>query len=474
MKTAIRSTPSVQDTFLYTPQNVFKAGIVNHHIANTAYPINHYRTLKDYRLSEYDTIFSTVKKTRDDVDTLGLYVHIPFCEHCCAYCEYVILRSGWVANTQKELQSIYVELLLKEFDLYKNALSTQKKKLIGFDIGGGTPSVLPASDIERIIEKAKQSFILPEDVVISIETTPKIAAEDPEKMAAYYKMGIRRISMGVQSINAKILALVDRVHTSVKRNTQAMENFRKAGFEKCNIDVMYGMAAQQIEDVKATIDHVIGLNPEYITLYRTRYKGTRIFHHAKDVELEQVNKQSDLLHETLLKAGYHGTRWKNTYSRLPNDPGTSDYLTQRVIHGTPYLGLGLGAQSYNIHTLAYNQWAMDKQITKYQKDIEAGRLPIQDFYNLSPSASIGKFVSVSFYFWGIHLPSFQEHFDHPIEYYFSEEIKYVIEKWYMMYQEDSLILTPKGTKVYNGIIALFYAPGVKEYLLELTAKAMRN
>ena len=263
-------------------------------------------------------------------------MHIPFCEHRCAFCEYTVLRSGEV-TTQKELQMKYVELLLKEFDLYKNAIFTPKKTLIGFDIGGGTPSVLPALDIERIIQKAKECFILPDEVTMSIETTPKIAAEDPEKMAAYYTMGIRRISMGVQTINAKILALVDRVHTSIQRNTQAMKNFRKAGFQKCNIDVMYGLAGQQLEDIQATIDHIIELNPEYVTLYRTRFKGTRIVDQAKEVSLEEVNKQMDIVHNSLIKAGYYGTRGKNTYSRIVDDPGTSDYLTQRVIHGTPYL-----------------------------------------------------------------------------------------------------------------------------------------
>lgn len=470
MKQPARNMMSSQDACLYSPQDVFQAWIVNHHISNTAYPIHHAQTINEYRLTTYDDVFSTLKKTRSSYDTLWLYVHIPFCEHRCAFCEYTVLRSGGTATTQKEIQSTYVDLLLKEFDLYKNALSTQKKTLVWFDIWGWTPSVLSASDIQCIVKKAKQCFILPKDVIISIETTPKIAAEEPEKMAAYYKMWIRRISMGVQTINAKILALVDRLHTSVQRNIQAMENFRQAGFERCNIDVMYGLSWQQLEDIQATIDHVIWLNPEYVTLYRTRFKGTKIFDQAKEVGLDEVNKQTDLLHDALIKAWYYGIRWKNTYSRIVDDPGTSDYLTQRVIYGTPYLWLGLGAQSYNLHTLSYNQWAADKQLASYQKDILAWRLPIQDCYSLSVPASIGKFVSVSFYFWGIHMPSFEHHFGCSLKNYFSDEIAYVIQRGYMEYKEDYLLLTPKGTKVYNGIIALFYAPAVKHYLLELATK----
>ncbi|MCX6824444.1 MAG: radical SAM protein [candidate division SR1 bacterium] len=470
MRKVLRNKASSKDSCTYAPQDVFDAGIKNHYIANTAYPINHGQTINEYRVDDYNAKLKTLQTTRSGYDTLGLYVHIPFCEHRCAFCEYTVLRSGGVANTQKEIQSTYVSLLLKEFDLYKVALKTQKKTLIGFDIGGGTPSVLPASDIEHIIKKAKECFILPEEVIISIETTPKIAAEEPQKIAAYYHMGIRRISMGVQTINAKILAMVDRVHTSIDRNKKAMENFRAAGFEKCNIDIMYGLAGQQLEDIQATIDHVIGLNPEYVTLYRTRFKGTKIFYQAKEVSLEEVNIQTDLLHDTLIKAGYFGIRGKNTYSRIPNDPGTSEYLTERVIHGTPYLGLGLGAQSYNIHTLSYNQGAADKQLTKYQEDIQADHLPIQDMYDFSQVASIGKFVSVSFYFGSIHLPSFQKHFGQPLEAFFPQEIQYVIQKKYMKYIGDRLVLTEPGTKVYNGIIALFYAPSVKAYLLELNTK----
>ncbi|MCX6825350.1 MAG: radical SAM protein [candidate division SR1 bacterium] len=470
MKEMMRHEKSSQDACVYDAAQVFQSGIFNHYISNTAYPINHGQTINAYRLSSYDEILATVKDSRASIDTLGLYVHIPFCEHCCAFCEYTVLRSGGAATIQKEVQSSYVDLLLKEFDLYTTALNTEKKTLIGFDIGGGTPSVLPASDVERIITKAKECFILPENVDISIETTPKIAAESPEKIAAYYVMGIRRISMGVQTINAKILALVDRVHTSIQRNKQAMQNFRNAGFQKCNIDVMYGLAGQQLEDIQATIDHIIELNPEYVTLYRTRFKGTKISHHAKEVSLDEVNKQSDLLHHALITAGYYGVPGKNTYSRIIDDPGTSHYLTQRVIYGTPYLGLGLGAQSYTIHTLSYNQGAASKQLAMYQKAIEDGCLPLQDMYNLSLPAAIGKFVSVSFYFGGINLAAFQKHFQKSLESYFANEISYVIEHGYMKYTQDCLVLTAKGTKVYNGVIALFYAPAVKKYLLDLCEK----
>lgn len=105
---------------------------------------------------------------------------------------------------------------------------------------------------------------------ISIETTPKIAAEQIEKMRDYYAMGIRRISMGIQSLSG---SLIGRADASASDNIKAMENIRSAGFEQFNVDVMYGFANQENDDVVQTIEHVIQeVNPEFVTLYPMRYK----------------------------------------------------------------------------------------------------------------------------------------------------------------------------------------------------------
>lgn len=117
---------------------------------------------------------------------------------------------------------------------------------------------------------------------------------------------------------------------------------------------MYGMHGQNRENIKATLSHILSLDPEFVTLYRTRYKGTKIASHSEFVSLEEANAQGELLKQSLFDAGYQGRDGKNTFSKIDGDMGTSDYLTRRVINGTPYLGLGLGAQSYNLAYLSYN------------------------------------------------------------------------------------------------------------------------
>jgi oxygen-independent coproporphyrinogen-3 oxidase len=404
------------------------------------------------------------------LERLGLYVHIPFCEVRCGFCEYTVVDPA----TNQDSEELYFDLLLREFELYAQALNTPAKTLVGFDIGGGTPSIARTANIARVVEAARRCFRLPESAAISIETTPKIAAHDPEKLKAYYDMGIRRISMGVQTINPRLLEMVGRSVTSVAYNQAAADNIRRAGFRRFNVDVMYGFARQELPSVAATLRHVIGLEPEYVTLYRTRYKGTRIAAQGELVSLPEVIDQADLAKSLLLEAGYYASPGKNTFSRIPGDVGTSEYLTERVIYGAPYLGLGLGAQSLSHTTLTYNSGAADKRIHLYQRNLEQGELPIQDLYYLSLPAAMAKMISVSFYFGEVHLGGFARKFGLALEAAFPAETAFVLAQGLMEIHGSgegrTLRLTDHGVKNYNGVIALFYAGSVKQHLLDLAAQ----
>jgi len=185
----------------------------------------------------------------------------------------------------------------------------------------------------------------------------------------------------------------------------AIENIRKAGFQSFNIDLMYGfpLRAGRADPWGDTVRDCIALQPEHITLYRMRYKGTSMEHLADRVDLAQVNEQEALARQILEEAGYKGATGKNTFSRLPGSSGCSDYLDKRVVKAVPYIGLGLGAQSFSHHTLSYNLGAVTKKLEQYVRSCELGRVPVQDLYHLSQRAAIAKMISVSFYFGGIDL-----------------------------------------------------------------------
>ena len=339
-------TPTPADRRVFPPKAVFEAGLRHHHIANTAYPIHHKTTMRAYRLSRSE-VEPTTMSAWQTIDTLGLYVHVPFCQTRCRYCEYTV-----VDREENGAEDAYFDALMREFDLYRQRLDTPRKTLIGFDIGGGTPAFVKPANIRRVIEAARKAFRFQPGLAISIETTPIIADREPAKIQAFREMGIERISMGVQTTHLKLARSLNREYEGLTMLESAVRHIREAGFRRFNIDLMYGFADQTPDSWRTTVEQAIALYPEYITLYQMRYKGTRIQDQASRVTREAAHELASIARDYLLAAGYSGTPGKNTYSRIPRDVGTSDYLTERVVKGTPYLGLGLGAQSLSHHTLS--------------------------------------------------------------------------------------------------------------------------
>lgn len=449
--------PAPGDVARRSPPEVFSAGERNHHISNTAYPIAHDRTFGPYRVPRANHL-GVISHAWDGIDSLCLYAHIPFCEVRCYFCEYTV-----VGPKESDQTEPYMDRLEAELDGYATLLG--RRTLQGFDIGGGTPAFVPARRITRLVEQVQTRFSMAPGR-ISIETTPRIAAAEPEKLRSYFAAGIDRISMGVQVIDPDLLRTLNRSGNGAEQHRRAVDHIRTAGFQRLNLDLMYGFAEQSLESWRATLVHAIALCPEYITLYRMRYKLTRISHQAPAVRIEEVRAQARLSRELLSAAGYHANPGKNTFSRVAGDVGTSAYLTRRVIDGMPYLGVGLGAQSFTETTISYNEGSVGKNLGPYLRAVDDGRLPVQDLYNLPRAQVMAKFVAVSFYFGEIDRAAFAAKFGVTVEAAFPCEVAFAVGSGLMEDTGRALSLTPEGARCFNGVIALFFAPSVQTYLLE--------
>eukprot|EP01103_Thecamoeba_quadrilineata_P005654 TRINITY_DN15423_c0_g1_i1.p1 TRINITY_DN15423_c0_g1~~TRINITY_DN15423_c0_g1_i1.p1 ORF type:complete len:538 (-),score=98.45 TRINITY_DN15423_c0_g1_i1:71-1684(-) len=454
-------------------EETFRAGVRHHHICNTAFPIGHNETIRPYRVRrvrDQKELHEALRGSFGGHKEMMLYVHVPFCHTRCQFCEYTVVdpKLGRLEDTHK----IYFKALIDEFRLYDEVLNTHEKTLVGFDIGGGTPSAVRVEYIEEVMNAARKHFNFdPEKMEVSIETTPRIAATEPEKLRAYYQMGIRRISMGVQTTDFRLAKELGRddANASSSDIQRAVENVRNAGFKSFNLDLMYGFPLRKgrVDPWPQTVKDVISMEPDHVTLYRMRYKGTSMEHLAPRVKLEQVNQQEGTARQILSEAGYHGLIGKNTYSRDLKSSGCSDYLDKRVVHAVPYLGYGLGAQSFSHHSLSYNLGAVTKKMYQYIRSVELGRLPIQDMYHLSQRAAIAKMASVSFYFGGIHLPSFAHCFGRDLRDMFAPEIDFLLANGLMTFdaQSDRLQLTLLGKKHFGGVVAQFYSPSVQRFIV---------
>lgn len=430
-------------------QEIFERGIKFHHYCNTAYPLRA-TSLRQYEVHDEEKIYELVKSNIEAQKEICLYVHIPFCQSRCKFCEYVVLNE----RPDEKMQDTYVQYLLKEMELYRKII--KDKPVIGYDLGGGTPAFLSAKNLSLITDEIKH-FNLKEGMYLSIETTPMIAAKDLEKLKAIKSLGYNRISMGFQTVSEKLLESLGR-EGSKSIYEKAVENIRAAGFDRLNVDLMYGFLNQSDEDFANTIKYTIALNPEFITLYRNRYKGTSLESESQGVTLYKVNRQYDIAFRLLKEAGYVANNGKNTFSRIPGDLGTSSYLTTRVVNATSYVGFGLGAQSFVGNYLAYNLGCADHKTEKYYEHLDRGVLPINDIADMPVEEVRAKALSVMFYFGFISMSAYKNRFAEDFKKVYAEQIEF-LEKNYLMefVDSDTFMLTDYGAAHLYGIIPLFYS-----------------
>src|SRR6266498_5395938 len=204
----------------------------------------------------------------------SLYFHIPFCTHRCAYCDFNTYAG------QEELMPAYVEALCKEVEFVGNQLQGQKNKGEGkvhtIFFGGGTPSLLSPEQFESIFRSIHNSFRLTDDVEITIEANPGTVSY--ENLLQLRKIGINRISYGVQSANTEELRMLERVHNFFDV-IEAVSSARKAGFDNLNLDLIYGLPEQTLQTWQTTVKRILDLHPEHISAYAlTLEHGTPFGH----------------------------------------------------------------------------------------------------------------------------------------------------------------------------------------------------
>ncbi len=204
--------------------------------------------------------------------SIGIYIHIPFCKAKCYYCDFVSY------SNKKELYEEYVQAVIQEIrdrDLSKYSIDT-------IYIGGGTPSILGNKSISKILKE-----IMPytkKETEITIEINPGTA--DKEKLKEYKKAGINRLSIGLQTTKNELLKEIGRIH-SYEEFLEVYKTARKIGFSNINIDLMLGLPNQSLEMLRDTLEEIIKINPEHISIYSLILEeNTRLFEKINKGELK--------------------------------------------------------------------------------------------------------------------------------------------------------------------------------------------
>ena len=267
---------------------------------------------------------------------ISLYVHIPFCETKCPYCDF---------NTYAAIEPLmpaYVAALESEIALWGKLLANPQVHTVFF--GGGTPSYLPARDIQLIMRAIRSAFTLAPDAEVTLEANPGDFSDD--KLAAYLKCGINRLSIGIQSFHDDLLKTLGRRHTAADA-TQAYRQAANAGFDNISIDLMYGLPYQTIEQWQNTLAHALELAPPHISMYCLTLEGGTPMERWVE-QGSMPTPDADLAADMYLMAqdvmrgaGYRHYEISNWSKQDKRSLHNLTYWRNQ-----PYLGVGPGAHSY--------------------------------------------------------------------------------------------------------------------------------
>ena len=317
--------------------------------------------------------------------TLSFYVHIPYCIKRCGYCDFnTYTPSELKSGDLDSLSSSYIDSALKEIEMAAQVVGSATIPTIFF--GGGTPSLLPAAQLARVIEAIRSRFTLDKDIEITLEANPDSLTQ--EFLDEIKSAGATRISMGMQSAVGSVLKVLDRTHNpeSVGR---AVSMVRAAGFEHVSVDLIYGSPGETIDDWRRSLEYALALDIDHISAYALIVeKGTKLAAQINRGELtmppDDQSADKYLLADQLFEAA--GFNWYELSNW--SKPGGQCRHNIAYWDGSFWWGVGAGAHSY----LNGKRWWNVKHPSSYQEKILQGQSPELSHEILTPENLSDEFI----------------------------------------------------------------------------------
>lgn len=313
---------------------------------------------------------------------LALYLHLPFCEKKCGYCDF-----NSVAGMEDRIPA-YVDALEAELRSYAGVVADRpspplrpeggeargtggerRASISSVFLGGGTPTLLPAGQIARLLERVRSLFHVLPDAEITCEANP--GSSETAKFTALREAGVNRISLGLQSFDDDELRTLDRVHTASEAEA-ALRAVRDAGFERWNADLIFAVPGQTPDSWRRTLDRVLSFHPPHVAAYSLTYEeGTPFYAARREGRIRPTDEETDLRMyeeaiETLARHGLEQYEISN-FAR----PGFECRHNLAYWGSSDYLGCGAGAHGFR----GGERWMNVKPVDGYIRKVARGERP---------------------------------------------------------------------------------------------------
>lgn len=383
---------------------------------------------------------------------LELYLHIPFCVQKCRYCDFLS-----VPGCPQEIEA-YVCAMLQEIRAYHGKYDDYMVTSVFF--GGGTPSLLSAEQMNRLMDAVRRAFSIEESAEISMEMNPGTVTM--EKLNGYREAGINRLSIGLQSVNDEELKMLGRIH-NYSAFLQTYEMARKAGFRNINVDLISAIPGQTVESWRKTLRTVADLKPEHISAYSLIIEEGTPFYEiygekadfaesvsAPELQLPDEESERQMYEDTrdiLLEYGYHRYEISNYAKEGYECRHNLGYWERKE-----YLGLGTGAASL-IGTHRFNHIQDTAEYLKISGNPEQ---LVCDREALSMKEEMEEFMFLGLRkMKGIQTEMFLQNFNCSVESVYGAEIGTLVEEGLLAAESNRIYLTEKGIDISNYVLSHF-------------------
>lgn len=374
----------------------------------------------------------------------GLYIHIPFCLKKCAYCDFVSFPGLDMAES-------YIAALIKEIELCGAEYKGTEFDTVFF--GGGTPSALPPSFVEKVMVAIKQHFSL-QLKEATIECNPGTVTE--EKLAAYREAGFNRLSFGVQSFDEDILKGIGRIHTS-KQAEECVEMARRAGFDNINLDLMYGLPNQTTEKYLESIEVAAELGVQHISAYSLILEeGTPLYLAVEEgittlPDEDETYKMHRAGMERLEQLGYSRYEISN-YAK----PGYECQHNLVYWANGEYLGLGLNSHSAMRRDGKWLRFCNTSELKAYLAALSRDQLPVLETQDIPPKEEMFECIMLGLRtIKGVSLVEFEKRFGKDALNIYAVPVSKLEKLGYLAVDKGRMYLTDRGLDMQNTALMEF-------------------
>ena len=380
------------------------------------------------------------------MESLGLYVHIPFCKRKCKYCDFISFAC------EENVYERYINALKNEIKVVSKNIMPTIHEVDTIYIGGGTPSIIDSKYIEEIIETIYQNIKVAGNAEVTIEVNPGTVTR--EKLEVYKKLGINRLSIGLQSANNDLLNLIGRVHT-YEEFLDVYNMAREVGFTNINVDLMLALPTQTESVLVDSLLKVINLKPNHISLY------SLISEEGTALEKEIEEGKYSLIDEEIERKMYHKTKnilEKNGYNHYEISnfakKGFESKHNLNCWDQKEYLGFGLAAHSYYRDKRFSNTQDLDEYINNIEKFIISKNVEVHEIQDREAKAKEFMLLGLR-KIDGVSISEFERRFRvHPL-FYFRFEISRLEEEELIEVDLDKIRLTKRGLDLANQVFEAF-------------------